>query len=360
MRGRLASVKHLLEWLGDEANRETVVLALGVVSTLVGAAWVAYVYFRPLASVKRQMDFVASAQGAGLEVTDRSRRDLARRYKNVQDPYPQMIGFPHLFTVGVSAFWIRFALDPAVSWWIRIPLGLCALLILGLVAADIVWSYSPLFRYSKIGLAFGGRFKLFGESATRTPARRVDLVLRDERWGLLPAHVTVNDPAELAVLSPSQTPLRHALEPRDQVIEDPVDLADLKERIETKLASRDRYRDRATLLELYPVLVTTIYEVALGAVQSTDRHFRPSKSGRIDWPTWSIRYRLGFSHKISPEISFEAKFIARAIGNQLVISVESGDGEEELSRVPFESNPDLSDLKARVISLYRSGIYRST
>jgi serine/threonine protein kinase len=154
--------------------------------------------------------------------------------------------------------------------------------------------------------------------------------------------------------------LRRALEPRDQVAEDSVDPADLKERIEAKLASRDRSRDRATLLDLYPVVIGAIHGVALSAVRAIDSHFRPSKSGSIDWPTWSISYRLGFTHEIDPEISFEARFIARAIGNQLVISVENGDREEELSRVPFESNPNFSDLKARVISLYRNGIYRST
>jgi hypothetical protein len=83
-----------------------------VVTALIGGAWILFWTSRPKATLKREMDFVASAQSAGLEVTDRSRKDLARLYKKVQDPYPQMIGFPHLFTVAVSAFWIRPAVVP--------------------------------------------------------------------------------------------------------------------------------------------------------------------------------------------------------------------------------------------------------
>ncbi len=58
------------------------------------------------------------------------------------------------------------------------------------------------------------------------------------------------------------------------------------------------------------------------------------------------------------EMAFEATFLVRATANEIVIWRRDGDLETELSRVPFEAKPDLSDLSAKLAVFYRKGIYR--
>ena len=153
--------------------------------------------------------------------------------------------------------------------------------------------------------------------------------------------------------------LRSALEPRDQAIEDPVDVADLNEQISAELAARDPlYSDQATFRSARDAVMLAIYGVVHDLIRELDG-FEPTKSpGPLDLSSLSYRYGAGLRPVLAPDMVFEATFVARVTGNEIVISREDGDHETELSRVPVESKPDLSDLKAKLIPFYRAGIHR--
>jgi len=153
--------------------------------------------------------------------------------------------------------------------------------------------------------------------------------------------------------------LRSALEPRDQVMEDPVDVADLKEKISAELAAGDpHYIDQVTFANACEATMFAIHGVTVDLVRGLDRFQVTNSYPGPNFESLSFRYRAGLHPKGKPDIVFEATFVGRVTGNEIVISREDGDHETELSRVPFESKPDLSDLKAKLIPFYRAGIHR--
>lgn len=152
--------------------------------------------------------------------------------------------------------------------------------------------------------------------------------------------------------------LRSALEDSDQVMEEPEDVADVEEKISAELAAGDPgYRDRVTFTNAYEAIMLAIYGVVLDLTRQLDR-FRTTKfAPGPDFESFSFRYGAGLHPEGKPDVVFEATFVARVMGNEIVISREDGDRETELSCVPFVSNPDLSDLKEQLIPFYRNGIY---
>lgn len=164
-----------------------------VISGLLGAAWVLFIYFRPKARLQRDLSLARSTTEAGLKVPEPFKEHLERRSTDLMDPRPWMIGLSHLFTLFWAVVWVRSALRDDYPWWGRVITGGMGSLMVANLIADLLWAYGPWFRYSQIGCWYDKRFKLMGDSPHGPPRRR-ELVLWDQRRGKLPPGVIISEP----------------------------------------------------------------------------------------------------------------------------------------------------------------------
>jgi hypothetical protein len=145
--------------------------------------------------------------------------------------------------------------------------------------------------------------------------------------------------------------LRIAME--QNTLGDPVDLSDLRETILDKRATRNPvYNDQAVFRSARNAILGALYNPILELHRGLVG-FKPfGSSAQIDFSTMAFEYRTGLRDMSVPEMGLEVTFVVRATGNEIVIVRKDEEQDTEVSRVPFESDPDLSGLSASLAHFY--------
>lgn len=161
---------------------------------------------------------------------------------------------------------------------------------------------------------------------------------------------------EIGERYPSIEDVRRALEPYDELVDEDVDIETLRRELD---AIDPEYRRRVTFESARNKIMLAIYKPVVELYHELGSFDLIKSPARIDFSTMSFEYRAGLKKKDDPRILFAATFIAKVIGNEIVVVRKDGEQETQICRVPFEPNPNVSALTERVTPFFRSGIYRT-